>query len=41
MAPVFQTFAFCSSNHLKIHHRTTCRYRHPASLGPHRLMLRP
>ena len=26
---------------LKIHHRTTYRYRQPVSLGPHRLMLRP
>ncbi len=26
---------------LKIHHRTTYRYRAPVSLGPHRLMLRP
>jgi len=26
---------------LKIHHRTTYRYREPVSLGPHRLMLRP
>ncbi len=26
---------------LRIHHRTTYRYRHPVSLGPHRLMLRP
>jgi transglutaminase-like putative cysteine protease len=28
-------------NTLKIHHRTTYRYRQPVSLGPHRLMLRP
>ena len=26
---------------LRIHHRTTYRYRQPVSLGPHRLMLRP
>ena len=26
---------------LRIHHRTTYRYRLPVSLGPHRLMLRP
>jgi len=26
---------------LKIHHRTTYRYRQPVNLGPHRLMLRP
>ena len=26
---------------LRIHHRTTYRYRNPVSLGPHRLMLRP
>jgi transglutaminase-like putative cysteine protease len=26
---------------LRIHHRTTYRYRVPVSLGPHRLMLRP
>ena len=26
---------------LKIHHKTTYRYRQPVSLGPHRLMLRP
>jgi transglutaminase-like putative cysteine protease len=26
---------------LRIHHRTTYRYREPVSLGPHRLMLRP
>jgi transglutaminase-like putative cysteine protease len=26
---------------LKIHHRTTYRYRQPVALGPHRLMLRP
>jgi Bacterial transglutaminase-like N-terminal region len=26
---------------LKIHHRTTYRYRQQVSLGPHRLMLRP
>ncbi len=26
---------------LKIHHRTTYRYRQPVSLLPHRLMLRP
>jgi Bacterial transglutaminase-like N-terminal region len=26
---------------LKIHHRTTYRYREPVCLGPHRLMLRP
>jgi len=26
---------------LRIHHRTTYRYRHPVALGPHRLMLRP
>ena len=26
---------------LKIHHRTTYRYRRLISLGPHRLMLRP
>ncbi len=26
---------------LKIHHKTTYRYRNPVSLGPHRLMLRP
>src|SRR5271165_4179858 len=26
---------------LRIHHRTTYRYRHPVQLGPHRLMLRP
>ena len=26
---------------LRINHRTTYRYRRPASLGPHRLMLRP
>src|ERR1700750_1864350 len=24
-----------------IHHRTEYQYRHPVSLGPHRLMLRP
>ncbi|MER2267459.1 transglutaminase N-terminal domain-containing protein, partial [Methylobacterium oxalidis] len=27
--------------HLRIHHRTTYRYRQPVGLGPHRLMLRP
>lgn len=26
---------------LRIHHRTTYRYRQPVGLGPHRLMLRP
>jgi transglutaminase-like putative cysteine protease len=26
---------------LRIHHRTTYRYRQPVNLGPHRLMLRP
>ena len=26
---------------LKIHHKTTYRFRQPVSLGPHRLMLRP
>ena len=26
---------------LKIHHKTTYRFRQPISLGPHRLMLRP
>jgi transglutaminase-like putative cysteine protease len=26
---------------LRIHHKTTYRYRQPVSLGPHRLMLRP
>jgi transglutaminase-like putative cysteine protease len=26
---------------LRIHHRTTYRYRTPVSFGPHRLMLRP
>jgi len=26
---------------LKIHHKTTYRYRQPVNLGPHRLMLRP
>ena len=26
---------------LRIHHKTTYRYRPPVSLGPHRLMLRP
>ncbi|MBB2961799.1 transglutaminase N-terminal domain-containing protein [Methylobacterium sp. R2-1] len=26
---------------LRIHHRTTYRYRQPVELGPHRLMLRP
>jgi transglutaminase-like putative cysteine protease len=26
---------------LRIHHKTTYRYRRPVSLGPHRLMLRP
>ena len=26
---------------LRIHHKTTYRYRGPVSLGPHRLMLRP
>ena len=26
---------------IKIHHRTTYRYRQPVNLGPHRLMLRP
>ena len=26
---------------LKIHHKTTYRYRQPVSFGPHRLMLRP
>jgi transglutaminase-like putative cysteine protease len=26
---------------LRIHHRTSYRYRRPVSLGPHRLMLRP
>lgn len=26
---------------LRIHHRTTYRYRKPVNLGPHRLMLRP
>jgi transglutaminase-like putative cysteine protease len=26
---------------LRIHHKTTYRYRHPVTLGPHRLMLRP
>jgi transglutaminase-like putative cysteine protease len=26
---------------LKIHHKTTYRYRRPVNLGPHRLMLRP
>ena len=26
---------------LRIHHRTTYRYRQPVAFGPHRLMLRP
>src|SRR5687768_3637025 len=26
---------------LRIHHRTTYRYRSPVGFGPHRLMLRP
>ena len=26
---------------LKIHHKTTYRFRQPVSFGPHRLMLRP
>ena len=28
-------------SNLKIHHRTTYRYRQPVSFGPHRLMFRP
>ena len=26
---------------LRIHHKTTYRYRSPVAFGPHRLMLRP
>ena len=30
-----------SMTSLRIHHRTTYRYRHAVAFGPHRLMLRP
>ena len=36
--PLHWSFALIT---LRIHHRTTYRYRQPVSLGPHRLMLRP